>query len=58
MLNEDYDNRCDIWSLGVILFVLLSGKPPFFGRNEVEIMNNVSKATYNIDIPELNEVGE
>ena len=27
--NKSYDKRCDLWSLGVILFLLLSGELPF-----------------------------
>jgi serine/threonine protein kinase len=31
---ESYDHRCDIWSIGVVTYLLLSGKQPFWGREE------------------------
>ena len=37
VIGGNYSKKCDIWSIGVIAFMLLSGKAPFYGRNNEEI---------------------
>ena len=43
VLQGDYDSKCDLWSLGVILFIMLSGFPPFDGDTDAEIIQTVKQ---------------
>ena len=41
VLKKNYDEKCDLWSIGVIMFILLTGEPPFNGSTDEEILQNV-----------------
>jgi len=36
-----YNEKCDIWSIGVIMYSLLAGFLPFNGKNESETLNKI-----------------
>ena len=43
MLSSSYDERCDVWSIGVILFVMLCGYPPFNGKTSQQVMQKIKR---------------
>ena len=43
---EPYDTKADIWSVGVIAYILLSGKMPFHGRNFKETFAKIVKGQW------------
>jgi calcium-dependent protein kinase len=41
----EYDWRCDLWSLGVVAYMLLTGSPPFWGTTNSEVFQKVKQYT-------------
>jgi calcium-dependent protein kinase len=49
VIEGNYDVSCDMWSAGVILYIILCGYPPFYGNNDNEILENVKKGIYDFN---------
>ena len=48
---KPYHVACDYWSIGVVLFMLLSGCPPFFDEDNFALFEKIKKVEYNFDAP-------
>ena len=53
VLNKDYNEKCDTWSVGVILYMFLVGRPPFNGKDNVEIVESIKTKNYDENNPKL-----
>ncbi|XP_058212890.1 serine/threonine-protein kinase ATG1c-like isoform X2 [Rhododendron vialii] len=42
---QKYDAKADLWSVGAILFQLATGKTPFTGNNQMQLLRNIMKST-------------
>ncbi|KAM3147294.1 hypothetical protein pb186bvf_000545 [Paramecium bursaria] len=49
VLNHQYNEKCDIWSCGVILYILLCGYPPFVAKTENQILEKVKLGRFQFD---------
>ena len=58
ILNGQYDSKCDTWSLGVLLYVFVSGYLPFQGDNRNEVFSKIKFAKYHFNHVEFAECSE
>ena len=47
VLHKHYNEKCDTWSVGVILYMLIVGRAPFDGKTDEEIIENIEKGQFN-----------
>lgn len=49
VLMRCYDNKSDLWSCGVLMYIFLCGKPPFPGRDEAEVFRHIRRGIVKFD---------
>lgn len=58
LLSEPYDMNVDLWSIGVITYVLLCGFPPFYGETQKDLFDNILSANFDFPSPEWDQVSD
>ena len=58
VLEGNYNEKCDIWSAGVVLFFLLCGKLPFYGESEEKIYGHIKNMKYEIPSEKINKISD
>eukprot|EP01121_Diplochlamys_sp_Union-15-3_P018022 TRINITY_DN6472_c0_g1_i4.p1 TRINITY_DN6472_c0_g1~~TRINITY_DN6472_c0_g1_i4.p1 ORF type:complete len:429 (-),score=74.81 TRINITY_DN6472_c0_g1_i4:74-1360(-) len=58
LLARPYDHAVDVWSIGVITYILLCGFPPFYGDSDQEIFKKILAGKYEFPSPDWDDISE
>jgi calcium-dependent protein kinase len=58
VLDKNYNKECDLWSIGVIFYILLAGRPPFQGVTDQEVIDKIKLGKLDLQKPPFEKISE
>ncbi|KAL1245605.1 Calcium/calmodulin-dependent protein kinase type 1 [Trichinella spiralis] len=58
LAQQPYGKAVDVWSIGVIAYILLCGYPPFYDENDINLFAQIMRGEYEFDSPYWDEISE
>uniref|UniRef100_H2YPJ9 Protein kinase domain-containing protein n=1 Tax=Ciona savignyi TaxID=51511 RepID=H2YPJ9_CIOSA len=56
--HKPYGKEVDVWSIGVIAYILLCGYPPFYDESDQKLFEQIMKAEYEFDSPYWDDISQ
>ncbi|XP_052121845.1 calcium/calmodulin-dependent protein kinase type 1 [Frankliniella occidentalis] len=58
LAQKPYGKAVDVWSIGVISYILLCGYPPFYDENDANLFAQILKGDFEFDSPYWDEISD
>lgn len=58
VLAGSYNNMADVWSCGVLMFIMLAGYPPFYGESDADVLAKVRLGNYQFNQADFKSISE
>lgn len=55
VIEGKYNHKADVWSVGIIFYMLLIGSPPFLGNSTKEVMKTIEKGTLRVESKKISD---
>ena len=58
LAQKPYGKSVDVWSIGVIAYILLCGYPPFYDENDANLFAQILKGDFEFDSPYWDDISD